>query len=95
MTLGFNFLRDKSSVLKHAATATLQQAVALMFDRAETELATITAERGVVTPTSIEAIQDSEATVITACRLFLQDMVLIAGGYLHNGCEKEHLFREF
>jgi hypothetical protein len=80
MTLGFNFLRDKSSVLKHAATATLQQAVALMFDRAETELATITAERGVVTPTSIEAIQDTEATVITACRLFLQDMVLIAGG---------------
>lgn len=86
MTLGFNFLRDKSSVLKHAATATLQQAVALMFDRAETELISISAGRANSSTITTESIVDidslrvSEATVITACRLFLQDMVLIAGG---------------
>jgi hypothetical protein len=86
MTLGFNFLRDKSSVLKHAATATLQQAVALMFDRAETELSIITTGKAVTSNINTESLLDvdslkaPEATVITACRLFLQDMVLIAGG---------------
>jgi hypothetical protein len=35
MAMCFSFLRDRSVVLKNAATATLQQAVALMFERAE------------------------------------------------------------
>jgi uroporphyrinogen-III synthase len=38
MALCFHFLRDRSLVLKHAATATLQQAVALMFERADRAL---------------------------------------------------------
>jgi hypothetical protein len=39
LSLGFLFLRDKSAVLKHAATATLQQSVAILFERAERLLA--------------------------------------------------------
>jgi len=61
MTLGFNFLRDKSSVLKHAATATLQQAVALMFDRAETELSIITTGKAVTSNINTESLLDVDS----------------------------------
>lgn len=101
MALGFNFLRDKSAILKHAATATLQQAVALMFERAETEakhlsaaVAPSTANDGTAAPAASSSLphsaesasspapsaEDGSNTVLSACRLFLQDMILIAGG---------------
>jgi hypothetical protein len=99
LAVGFNFLRDKSGVLKHAATAALQQAVAMMFERAEVEAAnppavqaaSSSAPPAVPAPSptgastdpssAASAAPDAEADgVLSACRSFLQDMILIAGG---------------
>ena len=84
LSLGFLFLRDKSAVLKHAATATLQQSVAILFERAERLLS---GGDGVAVGEAVKADAaegDSSAggpsALLHACRFLLQDLVLVLGG---------------
>jgi hypothetical protein len=84
LSLGFLFLRDKSAVLKHAATATLQQSVAILFERAERLLA---GGDGAAVDAAVKADAaegDSDAggpsALLQACRFLLQDLVLVLGG---------------
>jgi hypothetical protein len=87
LSLAFLFLRDRSAVLKHAATATLQQSVAILFERAEGLLrggdagalaAAVKADEEAGSGNGGEA--GGPAALLLACRALLQDMVLILGG---------------
>ena len=85
LALGFGFLRDKTPVIRHAASAALQQAMALLFERAASQATQLLGENNSSDASSAASPPPPRMpALLSCCARLVQDMALVAGGLPYN-----------